>query len=232
MLLAGLCPFYVWRQLYQFCGVLWGPNMFMCMLSTVPGLEATLGFSSFASRSAGDMKIKSSPRALILFQWVGRQRWIQTEEGVYTQVCTKYQRLQNTLQLNWPISERHLSSWEETIKHCESWQSKKWFANPACPCHVLRLEQRSPSFSTECWWRQSGVRAHMSRHPALWHCMAMHLETSPFDGEGCAEFRKPGKELAGRQASQIWPVSYMSAGWHLQTKRFGEMDHLKAEQQP
>lgn len=36
-------------------------------LSTVPGLEATLGFSSFASLSAGDMKIKSSPCALIIF---------------------------------------------------------------------------------------------------------------------------------------------------------------------
>lgn len=62
--------------------------------------------------------------------------------------------------------------------------------------------------------------------------MAMHLETSPFDGEGCAKFPKPGKELAGRQARQVWPVSYMSAGWHLQTKLFGETDHLKAAQQP
>lgn len=71
----------------------------------------------------------------------------------------------------------------------------------------------------------------MSRHPALEPGLAMHLEASPFDGEGCAEFRKSGKELDGRQASQIWPVSYMSAEGHLQTKLFGETDHFKVAQQ-
>ena len=72
----------------------------------------------------------------------------------------------------------------------------------------------------------------MSRHPALEPGMAMHLEMSPFDGEGCPEFWKSGKELDGRAASQIWPVSYMSAGGHLQIKLFGETDHLKVAQQP